>query len=224
MLSLITVGPRLAVGALRATGSVLSGLADGIDLLLGSRGASVRVEAMADDSFASAARATGSAAPAAGAGVSYRGADSGVVRVRPAAPVRRRQAPPPLPDLEAERAPTERIDEERAASVSGAAGEAARVSEEPVLVEEVADAGAENGAGPEIRVDEPWPGYAKMRGEQITSRLAAADDAAIAVVALYERAHRARRTVLGAAERELRRRRSAPAGGRGRAPRSHRPA
>ena len=40
------------------------------------------------------------------------------------------------------------------------------VSEEPVLVEEFADPGAEEGAGPEISIGEPWPSYASMNATE----------------------------------------------------------
>jgi hypothetical protein len=77
------------------------------------------------------------------------------------------------------------------------------VSEEPVLVEEVADPGAEDGAGPEISVGEPWPSYASMSATEVIARLEDADPAAVAVARLYEHANRARKTVLAAADRRL---------------------
>ena len=77
------------------------------------------------------------------------------------------------------------------------------VSEEPVLVEEVADPGAEDGAGPEISVGEPWPSYASMTASEVIARLEEADPAAVAVARLYEQANRGRKTVLAAADRRL---------------------
>ncbi|MFL5779789.1 MAG: hypothetical protein ACJ760_00600 [Thermoleophilaceae bacterium] len=77
------------------------------------------------------------------------------------------------------------------------------VSEEPVLVEEVADPGAEDGAGPEISVGEPWPSYASMSASEVIARLEEADPAAVAVARLYEHANRGRKTVLAAADRRL---------------------
>jgi hypothetical protein len=53
-------------------------------------------------------------------------------------------------------------------------------------------------AGPEITVDEPWPGYGKLRAPEIVDRLRAADDATKAIVRLYEQQNRKRRTVLAA--------------------------
>jgi hypothetical protein len=53
--------------------------------------------------------------------------------------------------------------------------------------------------GPEIRVDEPWPGYAAMTAPAIIDRLGVSDEAVKAVVLLYEEANRGRKTVLSAA-------------------------
>lgn len=57
----------------------------------------------------------------------------------------------------------------------------------------------EDSPGPQIRIDEPWPGYGQMTAPDIVDRLTGSDVAQRAVVALYERAHRARKTVLEAA-------------------------
>jgi hypothetical protein len=73
------------------------------------------------------------------------------------------------------------------------------VSEEPVVVAEVADPGAEEGPGPEISVAEPWDGYRQMKAADIVDRLAAATPAELAVVQLYESTHKRRKTVLEAA-------------------------
>jgi ferritin-like metal-binding protein YciE len=55
-----------------------------------------------------------------------------------------------------------------------------------------------------LRSDEPWPGYDEMTAEEIVSRLREADDEDLARrVREYERAHKARSSVLHAAEREL---------------------
>jgi hypothetical protein len=77
------------------------------------------------------------------------------------------------------------------------------VSEEPVLVEEFADPGAENGAGPEIEVAEPWPSYGTMKADEVIARLEDTTPAAVAVARLYEQANRRRKTVLAAADRRL---------------------
>ena len=67
-----------------------------------------------------------------------------------------------------------------------------------------ADPEAVDGGGAEVHVGEPWPRYRLMTAPEIVDRLAASDEAEIAVVRMYERAHRARRTVLDATDRELR--------------------
>jgi hypothetical protein len=77
------------------------------------------------------------------------------------------------------------------------------VDEEVVLVAEAAEQGAENGAGPELHIDEPWNGYDQMTAAQIRDRLTAGDGVLAAAVELYEASHKGRRTVLEAAERAL---------------------
>jgi hypothetical protein len=52
--------------------------------------------------------------------------------------------------------------------------------------------------GPEITVDEPWPGYGTMRAADVVERLRAADAATKAIVRLYEQQHRKRRSVIAA--------------------------
>jgi hypothetical protein len=81
-----------------------------------------------------------------------------------------------------------------------------RADTEEELVAEVADPGAEDGAGAELHVEEPWPGYRRLSATEVVDRLAAQDDAALSVLVLYESANRARKSVLRAAERELARR------------------
>jgi hypothetical protein len=78
------------------------------------------------------------------------------------------------------------------------------VDEEPVLVAEVAEEGAEDGAGAELNVEAPWDGYDRMTAADIRDRLTAASPAEAAAVELYESAGKSRRTVLDAAERALR--------------------
>jgi hypothetical protein len=77
------------------------------------------------------------------------------------------------------------------------------VDEEVVLVAEVAEEGAAEGAGPELHVDEPWDAYDEMAAPEIRDRLSAADPALAAAVNLYETTHKSRRTVIDAAERAL---------------------
>lgn len=73
-------------------------------------------------------------------------------------------------------------------------GEAARIREEQREAEQ-----GEDGPGPEIRIDEPWPGYKSMNAPEIIDRLKASDEAVKAVVLLYENSHGKRKTVLEAA-------------------------
>ncbi len=78
------------------------------------------------------------------------------------------------------------------------------VSEEPTLVEAFAEPGAEDGAGAEVHIDEPWEGYGRMGAKEIVSRLSGATPAELAAVQLYESSHRGRQTILNAVQRELR--------------------
>ena len=78
------------------------------------------------------------------------------------------------------------------------------VDEEPVLVAEAAEEGAQEGAGPELHVDPPWQGYDQMTAADIRDRLATATAAEAAAVELYESTRKGRRSVLDAAERALR--------------------
>jgi hypothetical protein len=91
-----------------------------------------------------------------------------------------------------------------AASAEPAEHEPAHVSEEPELVAEVAEEGAEEGAGPEIEIDEPWPGYDRMNASDISDRLVAEGAEAAAAVRLYEASRKGRASVLEAASRNLR--------------------
>jgi hypothetical protein len=78
------------------------------------------------------------------------------------------------------------------------------VDEEPVLVAEAAEEGAEDGAGAELRVEAPWNGYDQMTAADIRDRLATATAAEAATAELYEATGKNRRSVLEAAERALR--------------------
>jgi hypothetical protein len=83
--------------------------------------------------------------------------------------------------------------------------EPAHADEEETLVQEVAEPGAEEGAGAEIHIAEPWDGYAQLKAPEVIDQLAGRDQAELAAVELYEFAHRKRQTVIDAAKRELRR-------------------
>ena len=80
----------------------------------------------------------------------------------------------------------------------------AHVSEGLQFVEAFAEPGAEEDVGAAVHVEEPWSGYAQMTADDVIVRLADATPEQLAVVALYERAHRRRKTVLAAARRQLR--------------------
>ena len=81
------------------------------------------------------------------------------------------------------------------------APEPVHVSEEPELVAEVADRGAEEGAGAEVHVDEPWEGYDRMTAAAIKGRLRMEGAAVAGTVRLYEAAHKGRSSVLEEAGR-----------------------
>jgi hypothetical protein len=78
------------------------------------------------------------------------------------------------------------------------------VDEEVVLVAEVAEEGAEDGAGAELTVAPPWDGYDRMTAADIRDRLAAATPVEAAAVELYESTRKNRRTVMDAAASALR--------------------
>ena len=62
---------------------------------------------------------------------------------------------------------------------------------EEELVEQVAERGAETAPGPEIEIDEPWEGYARMKAAEIRDAAAARAPAAAGMVEIYERANKA---------------------------------
>ncbi len=81
--------------------------------------------------------------------------------------------------------------------------EPTHVSEEPTIVGELAEPGAEDGAGAQVTIDEPWDGYRRMSAKEVIARVSHSDSAELAAVSLYESAHQARQTVLSAVERQL---------------------
>lgn len=87
----------------------------------------------------------------------------------------------------------------------------AHIDTEPELVAEFAEPGAEDGAGAEVHVAEPWDGYKRMRVADIRERVAVAEAAELAIVQLYESSHRKRRSILDAVERRSRELANAPA-------------
>jgi hypothetical protein len=75
------------------------------------------------------------------------------------------------------------------------------------LVEEVAEPGAEDGAGAQVRVAEPWAGYRELRAADVVDRVRNASAEELAAVELFELSSRRRQTVMTAVQRELNRRR-----------------
>jgi hypothetical protein len=121
----------------------------------------------------------------------------------PSTPPEPARTTPPSQSGGAPPAPVVDLDEARPA----AAPSSRDVAEELGLEEghiEVSDTLVESEGpadpGAEVTIDEPWPGYGAMRAADIVDRLRAADPALRAVVRLFEQQHRARRTVLAAAE------------------------
>ena len=70
-----------------------------------------------------------------------------------------------------------------------------------MLVAEAAETGAEDGAGAEVAVEEPWPGYDEMSASDIEDRLVTEGAEAAAAVSLYEATRKGRAQVLEAATR-----------------------
>jgi hypothetical protein len=84
-----------------------------------------------------------------------------------------------------------------------APAEPTHIDTDDELVEEVADPGAEDGAGAQVHVAEPWAGYRALRAADVINRLGEASPEELAAIELYELAGRKRRTVIAAAQREL---------------------
>jgi hypothetical protein len=118
-----------------------------------------------------------------------------LVRPTPSAPAP--TTPPPAPRFV-------RKEPARNGGTPPVAPEPVHVSEEPVLVAEVAEQGAEEGAGAEVHVDEPWGGYRAMTAAQIRQRLRTATPAEAAAVSLYEAGGKGRTSVLEEAARRTR--------------------
>jgi len=114
------------------------------------------------------------------------------------APARSRAAPPPPAEAPPTEPQTDRPPE-------APAPRAEHVSEEATLVREDAEPGAEDGAGAQVTVAEPWEGYNDLNAQEVIGRLEGASSAELAAVELYEGGNRRRQTVLSAVERQLRR-------------------
>jgi hypothetical protein len=129
-----------------------------------------------------------------------RTAETTVPESRPAPPSPA-PSPSPSPVAEPVRAPAAGPEPEPAA---GLEREPAHVSEDPELVAEIAEPGAEDGAGASVTVDEPWEGFALLGARDVVDQLARAGLAELAAIQLYESTHKQRETVLRAVTRELR--------------------
>lgn len=132
----------------------------------------------------------------------------------PPTPAERAPAPPPTPAQRdpAPPPPAERVPAAPPVPPPAVRGPAVpavpppgakQVDDEPVPAAEVAEPGAEDGAGAEVHVDPPWEGYDAMTAADVRDRLVAADSSLAAAVALYESAGRARISVVRAAERRV---------------------
>ena len=64
--------------------------------------------------------------------------------------------------------------------------EPAHVSEEPELIESIAEPGAEDGAGASVEIAEPWPGYRGLTAADVIARIDDATPAELAGIELYE--------------------------------------
>lgn len=126
---------------------------------------------------------------------SYRGPPPEARPRKPEPPPRPPEAesPPRPPEAESPRPPQGPPARPVTTEVPGGP---AHVSEEPTLVDEFAELGAEDGAGAELHVQEPWRGYREMNAKQVIERLAEASPAELAAVQLYESRHRSRQKIL----------------------------
>ena len=66
--------------------------------------------------------------------------------------------------------------------------------------EQVASFGPSDDPGSTIEVHAPWPGYDEHSAAEVVKRVRSGDEATRAVVLLYERSHKARKSVIAAAE------------------------
>jgi hypothetical protein len=120
----------------------------------------------------------------------------------PAQPRAQTVAAPPEPVVRTG-GPTIDYDAEPRTPIDRESQLAKTIEDEDELVAESADPGAEDGPGATIEVDAPWDGYAVMHADAIIARIDGAAEAELAVLELYERAHKSRQTVLAAAEQRL---------------------
>jgi hypothetical protein len=127
---------------------------------------------------------------------------SEAVAPTPATPVRPRPSPSPSRSTSAP-VGHERTEPVVTADLGSLSAEPVHVSEEPVLVQAVAESGAEDGAGAQITVAEPWSGYRAMKAADVIDRIATATPAQLAAIELYELSARKRTSVVTAAQQAL---------------------
>jgi type IV secretory pathway VirB10-like protein len=109
-------------------------------------------------------------------------------------------APPVAPEL-----PTDLVSPEEQPDTPLTPAEAHAKTDDDVdeVVAEFAEAGAEDGAGPELHLEAPWEGYDTQNVETVNARIVGAGAAELALLELYEQSHKHRKTVLEAAQRRL---------------------
>jgi hypothetical protein len=122
----------------------------------------------------------------------------------PARPTQTQTAAPPEPVETAEATPIDRGEPVDYDTPEPA--EPVHLELEDDLVEEVAEPGAEDGAGAQVRIAEPWSGYRELRAADVIDRLPTASAEELAAIELYELSSRQRQTIITAAQRELARR------------------
>jgi hypothetical protein len=66
--------------------------------------------------------------------------------------------------------------------------------------EQVASFGPADAPGPLLEVEPPWEGYDRQSASEVVQRVRQGDEATRAVVLLYERTHKGRKSVLDAAQ------------------------
>jgi hypothetical protein len=112
---------------------------------------------------------------------------------------------PRVPSREAPPEPEVREAPEPAGeTVAEAPAAPGHVDVEATLVESFAESGAEDGAGAQIRIEEPWGGYGELTANDVIARLEQATAEELAAVQLFEASSKQRTTVLNAVERQLR--------------------
>jgi hypothetical protein len=113
---------------------------------------------------------------------------------------------PPGPTVEEPPAPAETVVRPTPSPTPEPAAEPRHVDEGATVVAEFAEEGAEEGAGAEVDLSEPWDGYDRLYADDVIEQLSGASDETLAAVSLYERSNRARPSVIEAADEQLRRR------------------